>query len=117
MNGIVSVERIDDRSFMVRADRKGWLTNMFAQILRSPARPKPGRAYEKDLFTAVFLEMSRDGRDVLAVRFEMDSPLDDPRVLYLQWDGRTFRPIDLAALLIGEPVTLADTSDVWASMW
>lgn len=66
---------------------------------------------------ATLVEMSRDGRDVLAVRFDLDRPLDDPGLLFMQWDGETFRPIDLAALPAGESATLADTSDVWASMW
>ncbi len=117
MNGVLSVERVDDRSFVLRADRAGWLTNMFARILRSPGRPKPGRVFERDILTATFVEMSRGGRDVVAVRFDMDRPLDDASLLFMQWDGESFRPIDLAALPVGEVVTLADTSDVWASMW
>ena len=117
MNGVVSVERVDDHSFVLRADRAGWLTNVFAGMLRSPKPPQPGRAYEKGIFTATLLEMTPGGRDVLVVRFEMNLPLDDSRLLFLQWDGEAFRPIDLAALPVGETVTLADTSDVWASMW
>lgn len=117
MNAVVSVERVDERSFVVRADRGGWLTNMFAGILRAPGRPKPGRVFQRGIMTASFIEMTKSGRDVLAVRFDFDRPLDDPRTLFLQWDGDTFRPIDLAALPVGHSVTLADTSDVWASMW
>ena len=117
MNGVVSVERADDRSFVLRADRKGWLTNVFAAILRSPKPPKPGRIYDKGLFTATLLETSTDGRDVLAVGFHMDRPLDDPALLFLRWDGRAFSPIDLAALPAGQSVTLADTSDLWAGIW
>jgi len=111
------MERVDDRSFVLRADRKGWLSNVFAALLRSPARLKPGTAYEKSMLTATLLEVTQDGRDVLAVRFEMDRPLNDPHVLFLQWNGSAFRPIDLAALPVGKLVTLADTSDVWGSMW
>jgi hypothetical protein len=117
LNGIVSVERVDERSFVLRTDRKGWLTNMFAALLRSSKPPKPGRVYETELFTLTLAEMSRDGRDVLAVRFNMNRPLDDAGFLFVQWDDRAFRPIDLAALPVGQGVTLADTSDVWASMW
>lgn len=117
MNGVVSVERLNERSFVLRTDRKGWLTNMFAGLLRSAKPPEPGRVYEKGLLTVTLVEMTPDGRDVLAVRFDMDRPLDDPGVLFMQWDGQTFRPIDLAALPAGETITLADTSDVWASMW
>jgi hypothetical protein len=117
VNGVMSVERVDDGSFILRADRAGWLTNVFAALLRSPGRLKPGRVYEKRILTATLLEMTQDGRDVLAVRFDMDRRLDDPQVLFLQWDREAFRPIDLAALPAGEIVTLADTSDVWGSMW
>ena len=90
---------------------------MFAGMLRSSRPPKPGRVYSKGLLTVTLVEMSHDGRDVLAVRFDMDRPLNDPSVLFIHWDGQTFRPIDLAGLPIGESVTLADTSEVWASMW
>jgi hypothetical protein len=117
MNGVMRVERVDDHSFVLRADQKGWLTNFFAGILRSPSRLKPGRVYEKGILTATFLELTPDGRDVLAVRFDLGRPLDDPDLLFMQWDGEVFRPIDLAALAVGEVVTLADTSDVWGGMW
>jgi hypothetical protein len=117
MNGVMSVERVGDRSFVLRADRNGWLTNPFAGMLRSPRPPRPGRVYEKGLFKVTLLQMSPQGRDLRAVRFDMNRPLDDPDVLFIQWDGQTFRPIDLAGLHLKQKVTLADTSDVWASMW
>ena len=117
VNGVMSVERVAERSFVLRADRKGWLTNMFAGMLRSARLPKPGRVYEKGLFWVTLAEMSPDGRDVLGVRFDMDRPLDDPEVLFIRWDGETFRPIDLAAMPTGEITTLADTSGLWNSMW
>ena len=117
MNGVMSVERVDERSFVLRADRAGWLTNFFAGVLRSPRRLKPGRVYEKGILTATLGELTPSGRDVLAVRFQVDRPLDHPGLLLMQWDGQVFRPIDLAALPAGQIVTLADTSDLWASMW
>ncbi len=117
MNGIVSVERSDERSFVLRTDRKGWLTNIFAGILRPREPPKPHTVFERDALTATFLEVTQDGQDVLAVGFEMDRLLDDPRILFIQWDGETFRPIDLAALAVADVALLADTSDVWGSMW
>ncbi len=117
LNGVVSAERLDDRSFVVRTDRPGWLTNFFARMLRPPGGLTPAKTYEKPPVTASFLEMTADGSDVLAVRFEMDRPLDDPSLLFLQWDGEAFIPVDLAELPPGESTTLADTSDVWASLW
>jgi len=115
-NAVMTVTRIDDRSFVLRADRPGWLSNMFARIVRAEPRLIKGKTYAKGLFTATLLEMTPDGSDVLAVRFEMSVPLADPGLLFLSWDGPGYRPIDLAKLPAGKALRLADTSDVWASM-
>jgi hypothetical protein len=117
MNGVMSVERRDDHSFILRADRKGWLTNVFAGILRSAVRLKPNAVYKKGILTARLVELTSDQRDVRAVRFEIDRSLNDPGVLVVHWDGATFCPVDLADLPVGKTVTLADTSGVWSSMW
>jgi hypothetical protein len=117
MNAVVSVERTDERSLVLRADRAGWLTNMFAGMLRAPGRLEAGRVFQRGFMTASFAEMTSSGRDILAARFEFDRPLDDPRMLFLQWDGETFRSIDVTGLPVGLAFTLADTSDVWGSMW
>jgi hypothetical protein len=117
MNGVMSVEHIDEDSFVLHADRKGWLTNFFAGALRALSPLEPGMIYEQDIFSATLVGLSRDRRDVLAVRFKLDRPLDFPSLLFMYWDGEVFRPIDLASLSPGQVVTLADTSDLWASMW
>jgi hypothetical protein len=117
MNGMVSVERVADDRFVLRTDREGWLTNFFAAVLRAPGRLRRGRVYEQGILKATFVELTADRRDVLAVRFDLDRPLSDPGILFMQWDGKTFRAIDLAGLPAGENVTLAAPSDVWASMW
>jgi len=116
MNGVLSVERLDETDFVLHADRPGWLTNPFAAVLRSPGPARQGKVYEEDLFTATLLTMTRDRRDVRAVRFHVRMPLSDPSLLVLMWDGEAFRPLDLTSMPAGEKVKLADTSDVWASM-
>ena len=116
LNGIVSVERSDERSFVIRTDRDGWLTNYFSKIFRPARMPEPGTVYEKGLVKATVLEMTTGGSDIAAVRFELDRPLSDPDLLFLQWDGTSYRPIDLVSLPVGEPIVLADTSDIWASL-
>ncbi len=116
LNGIVSVERSDDRSFVIRTDRDGWLTNFFSKIFRPARMPELGTVYEKGPVKATVLEMTSGGSDIAAVRFELDRPLSDPDLLLLQWDGASYRPIDLVSLPVGEPVVLADTSDIWASL-
>lgn len=117
MNGVMQVARVDERSFILRADRKGWLTNLFAGMLRAPRPLRPGRVYDQGVMTATLLELSPDRRDVLAVQFTFRRPLDDQRTLFAYWDGTAFRKLDLLDLPLGEHQTLADTSDVWASMW
>jgi hypothetical protein len=116
LNGIVSVERFDDRSFVITTDRDGWLTNFFSKIFHPVEMPDPGRVYEKSPVKATVLEMTSSGLDIAAVRFELDRPLSDPSLLLLQWDGLSYRPIDLASLSVGELIVLADTSDIWASL-
>ena len=113
-NAVVSLERLPGDSFVIRSDRAGWLSNVFARIFRN--RPlTAGRVYDTDLFQATLLELTPDGNDVLAVRFDLKRPLDDPSLLFLYWDGRGFEPLDVASLAPGASLELADTSDVWAS--
>jgi len=116
LNGVVSVERVDERSFVIRADRAGWLTNFFAKVLRSSRELDPGEVFEKPPLRATILETTDDGLDLRAVRFELDRALDDPSLLILQWDGTQFAPLDLLSLAPGDEVVLADTSDLWKSM-
>ncbi len=114
-NGVLSVERLPGDSFVLRSDRSGWLSNMFARIFRT--RPlAAGRVYDTDLFQATLLELTADGSDVLEVRFDLKRPLEDPSLLFLYWDGRGFEPLDVASLAPGTSVELADTSDIWAGM-
>jgi len=88
---------------------------MFARIFRT--RPlAAGRVYDTDLFQATLVELTPDGSDVLAVRFDLKRPLDDPSLLFLYWNGREFEPLDLASLAPGASLELADTSDIWAGM-
>ncbi|MHC4611223.1 MAG: glycosyltransferase family 39 protein [Planctomycetota bacterium] len=114
-NGVLSVERLPGNSFVIRTDRAGWHSNMFARILLS--RPvAAGRVYDIDLFQATLVELTPDGNDVLAVRFDLKRPLDDPSLLFLYWDGSGFESLDLASLAPGASLELADTSDIWAAM-
>jgi hypothetical protein len=117
MNAVVSLIRLNETDFLVRADRDGWLTNPMAAMLRPPGPPERGTVFEQDLFSATLEEMTRGGGDVAAVRFQMDLAVADPSLLFLSWNGEAFSPVDVASLPRGEEIVLADTSDVWASMW
>jgi len=115
-NAVVSVERTGDTSFVIRSDRKGWLSNTFAKLFRTNPKVQKGKVYRNNLFSATLLELIPDATDVLSVRFEVAKPLDDQSLLFLYWDGERFQVMDFDALEEGKEVILADTSDVWTSM-
>jgi|GEM_PF-1209170 len=115
-NACVSFERVGETSFVIRADRGGWLSNMFASIVRTESTLAEGRVYEQGLFTATLLKLTRSRTDALAVRFDMKQPLDDRGTAFFRWNGSSYEPIDLTALAIGETTELADTSNIWENM-
>jgi len=115
-NAKVSVKRTGTNSFVIRSDRKGWLSNMFAKLFRTNPQLQKGKVYTNNLFSATLLELTEDETDALAIRFDITRPLDNRSLLFLYWDGEQFLIMDFATLEEGKEVILADTSDVWASM-
>jgi len=115
-NGVFSLEKTGDSSFVIHNDRHGWLDNWYARVLRTGDHLKPGRWYDMPIFTATLIEMTADGRDALAVRFDFKRSLDDAGLLFLRWDGSSYEPLDIAAMEIGESAELFDSSDIFNSM-
>jgi hypothetical protein len=115
-HGVWRVERIDDDSLRLRTDRPGWLTNMFALMMRSDPGLRQGRRHKGPLFEATTEELTPDEQDLLVGRFDFAMPLDDPRLLLLSWNGEVYVRVDPAALPLGHAVDLVDNSDIWASM-
>jgi hypothetical protein len=116
LNGVMSIERVNSRSFVLRTDRGGWLDNMFARIVRVTPGFTVGRAYATSDFDATVARTTADRQDVLEVRFDFGRGLDDPALRFLSWNGERLVPFDVASLPAGARVPLADTSDVWKSM-
>jgi hypothetical protein len=94
------VERVAEHAFILRTDRPGWLGNMFARAVRRVPRLEVGRGYRYGPLRATLLDLTADGDDVLAIRFEL--ALNDPKTLFLFWDGKRFLPYDWSRLDIGE---------------
>jgi hypothetical protein len=115
-NAVVTIERTGDASFVIRSDRPGWLSNFFARALRVKPVLREGTVYENNLFSATLMQLTDDREDVLAVRFDMNKGLSDESILFLYWDGKAFRPVDLSALPLGEQRLLADTSNIVAHL-
>jgi hypothetical protein len=115
-NGVYSLEKTGDLSFIIYADRPGWLSNFFAKLFRTDKPLNPGDKFTTKAFTAEILEVDRAKNDALSVEFYLKYPLSDPGWLFLRWNGQAYEPMDLASLEIGQRVKLADTSDWLKSM-
>lgn len=90
-NGRVWARRESERTLVLRTDEEGWLSNMFARVLRVTPAIEAGRAREGDLFTATVVETTPDGTDAVEVRFDFKVSLDDPSLALLCYDGREYR--------------------------
>ena len=112
----MSIRRESNRSFVLQADREGWVSNLFAKLVRSDPELEQGRAHAEPGFTATLLELTPDRHDALQVRFDFAVPFKGSRSLFITWDGERFVELDLASLADGETRVLADTSDVLAMM-
>ena len=112
-NAVMSIQRESERAFLLRSDRKGWISNMFALLVRSDPELLVGQAYREPRFVATLVELTPDRRDALQVRFEFPAPVRESGHLLLTWDGQRYVPLDYSSLADGETRTLADTSDVW----
>jgi hypothetical protein len=105
-----TVERVGPRALVLRADRPGWLSNMFARLVRTDPAP-PAAPVDAGPFVATVLEQTPAGDDALAVRFDLAG---DP--LLLVWTDDGYQPLDLTALPEGVAVPITDSSDLWRSM-
>lgn len=111
-NAVWTIERVGTDSFILRADRRGWLTNFFARLVRTEEGFVPGTVFEAEPFVATIVETTPDGSDVLAVRFDVTRP----DALLLHWTDGGYAPLELRSLPLGETAPLTDNADVWASM-
>jgi hypothetical protein len=89
---------------------------MFARMVRREPQLSLDRRYETSLFTVTPEELSADGTDLLAARFDFAIDLDDPGLLLLRWGEEGFQRVDPAELPVGQAVALTDNADIWASM-
>ncbi len=90
-NGRVRARQESERALTLRTEDSGWLSNMFARILRVDPELAVGDAYTTPLFTVTILDLTPDKGDVQEARFEFERPLGDPALVLLYYDGRTYR--------------------------
>ncbi len=90
-SGKVWAKRESEDTLLLRTDDVGWLSNMFARVLRVTPELEVGYVREGELFTATVLDTTPDRKDVQEVRFEFKVPLDDPSLSLICYDGKDYR--------------------------
>jgi hypothetical protein len=96
-NGRIEARSEAADTIVLRSRDSGWLSNLFARVIRVDPDFEVGDEYVTDLLTATILQVTPKKRDVLEVQFVFDLPLDDPSVVLLYWDGESYqrwRPTD-----------------------
>jgi hypothetical protein len=110
------LERVDARTLILRTRERGWISHVFANLVRTEATVETGSRWAGPGVTALVESVTEDRLDVLSVRFSFDEPLDGRRVLLLEWTGDRFAPLDFAALHDGERRALAHPKSLWAQL-
>jgi len=116
-NGKVWINKISDSSFVLKTDSKGWLSNMFAKVLRKNAAVEQGRIYSYPDFNTVILKTTDDMSDVLEVRFDFKFNLTASLILLLYYDGIEIKEWNFALQKKVEWILIGDTSDVLKSFF
>lgn len=96
-NGHVWARQESERVLVLRTEDAGWLSNMFARIVRVTPELAVGDLHTTPSFTATILAVTPDGEDVQEVRFEFVLALDDPSLVLLYYDGQSYRHWDPSA--------------------
>jgi hypothetical protein len=101
-NGRIEARADPPHTIELRTSDRGWLSNLFARIIRSCRHFEVGDEYLTDTFTATVLQVTPKQKDVLEVQFDFNLPLDNPSVVLICWDGKSYevwRPTDEWQLL------------------
>ena len=96
-NGRVEARSAAPDTIVLRTQDSGWLSNLFARVIRVDPDFEVGDEYVTDLFTATVIQVTPKKSDVLEVKFVLNLDLDDPSVVLLYWNGESYQrwqPID-----------------------
>jgi Dolichyl-phosphate-mannose-protein mannosyltransferase len=116
-NGEIWMKKLSDSSFVLKTDSKGWISNMFAKVLRSGPLVEKGKIYSRKDFNAMIVKTTADNKDVLEVRFDFKYNLDDHSVPILYYDGTEVKVWSFKSHEIGKWVLVGNTSDVMKSLF
>lgn len=111
MNGRTWMRQESAHSFSIRTDSPGWLSNMFAMLVRRDLIVRTTDQYRTPLFNAELIRLTPEQQDVLEVRFTFPDGLQDTGTIYLRFDGSAFHPVAFSRAGGTEWIFLGDTSD------
>jgi hypothetical protein len=89
-NGRVEARLKSPTTVVLRTEDIGWLSNLFARVIRVDPDFDVGEQFVSGTFTAEILRVTSSKRDVLEVEFAFDLPLDHPSVVVLFWNGERY---------------------------
>jgi len=113
-NGKIWVQQISENSFALKTNKSGWLSNMFAKIVRTLPKIEVGRKYANELFTATIVQTTLDHEHALWVKFDFNQFLDN--ILFIYYDGSEFHELKFDGTKMEVWQFLGDTSDIMKSM-
>jgi hypothetical protein len=116
-NGEIWMKKLSDSSIVLKTDSKGWLSNMFAKVLRSGPFVEKVRVYSRKDFNAVILKTTADNKDALEVRFDFKYNLTAPGVLILYYDGSKVKTWNFKSQETDRWLLVGNTSDVMKSLF
>jgi len=90
-NGRVEARSEFPDTLVLRTSDIGWLSNLFASVIRVDPDFAVGEEFVTDTFTATVLQVTPKKRDVLEAQFVFNLPLDDPSVVLISWDGEGYQ--------------------------
>ena len=91
VEGVVSVERVDDHTLSVSASQ-GFFNDSFSQVFRSPSRPfRVGDVVSVKGMRVEIMEASAEGIP-RRIQYHFDTTLDDPSMVWITWEKQGFVP-------------------------
>ncbi len=85
-SGRMFIRQNSENSFSLKTDGPGWLSNMFAMIVRVRPLFEKGQVYQTEIFRVTIEEITPDAKDILQARFDFPKSLKDPDLLFVRYE-------------------------------
>ncbi|MCR4416371.1 MAG: hypothetical protein NUV92_01310 [Ignavibacteria bacterium] len=86
-NGDMKIKKLNEKSFLLVTNSRGWLNNIFAKVARVYPKLEVGKNYKLPVFTGTILKTTLDSKDLLSAKFEFNNFLSDSKNLFVYHNG------------------------------